>query len=85
METILGVVGDPDRLVLGVISDDGEYRAEDLFLSDRHVVLHVDKNRGLHEVAHFETFRMPLAADENLRAFLDALANIRLYAFILFL
>src|SRR5579859_5097528 len=85
VEAIFRVVGDPDRLVLGVISDDGQHRAEDLLLGDRHVVLHVDKNRGFHEVTRLEAFRMTLAADENLSAFLDALADIRLYAFVLFL
>src|SRR5579863_5570528 len=85
VEAIFRVVGDPDRLVLGVVSDDGQYRAEDLLLGDRHVVLHVDKNRGFHEVTRLEAFRMTLAADEDLSAFLDALADIRLYAFVLFL
>ena len=85
METIFGVVGDPDRLVLGVIGDDTEHGTENLFLGDRHVVLHVDEHRGLHEVTRLETFRMTLTADEHLRAFFDALADVGLHAFVLFL
>ena len=34
METIFRIVGDPDRLVLGVISNDGQDRSENLLLGD---------------------------------------------------
>ena len=54
----LRVVGDADRLLLGVVSDDTEHGAENLFPGDRHVVLHVDKHRGLHEVTRFKTFHL---------------------------
>ena len=85
VKTILGVVGDPDRVVLGVVGDDAQHGAENLFLGDRHVVLHVDEHRGLHEVTRFETFRMALAADQHLGAFFDALADVGLHALVLFL
>src|SRR4029434_7352011 len=49
VQTIFGVVGDADCLFLGVISDDTQHGTENLFLGDRHVVLHVDEHRGLQE------------------------------------
>src|SRR5260370_37921255 len=85
VETIFRIVGDPDRLVLGVISNDGQDGAENLLLGNCHIVLHIDKHRGLHEVTGFETFRMTLTTDKNLHAFFDALADIRLHLFVLFL
>src|SRR5882672_8738899 len=85
VETIFRVVGDPDRLVLGVIRDDTQHGAENLFLGDRHPVRHVDEHRGLHEVTRVETVRMTLATREHLRTFLDALADIRLHALVLLL
>src|ERR1700732_2321686 len=50
-----------NRVVLGIVGDDAEHRAESLFAGDRHVVLHIDEHRGLHEVARFETLRVALA------------------------
>src|SRR6266849_198784 len=83
--TIFRVVGDPDCLILGVISDDAQNGTKNLFLGDRHVVCHVDENGGLHEVARFETFRMTLATDEDFCAFLYAFADIRLHSLVLVL
>src|SRR4029077_10962166 len=85
MKTIFRVVGDPDRIFLGIVRDDTKHGAENLFLRDCHVVLDVDEHRGLQEVTRFEAFGMALPTDENLRAFFDALADIRLHAFVLFL
>ena len=45
------VVGDGDRLLLGVVGDDGEDGAEDLLLGDGVVGLHVGDDGRLHEVA----------------------------------
>jgi hypothetical protein len=56
------VVGDPSRIFLVVVGDDAQDGAENLFLRDGHIVLHIDKDRGFHEVTRFETFRMALAA-----------------------
>src|SRR4029077_14143832 len=39
----------------------------------------------LHVETRLPTFRTTLAADENLRAFCDAFADVRLHAFVLFL
>src|ERR1700736_4360921 len=79
VETIFRIVGDPDRLVLGVISNDRQDGAENLVLGDRHVVLHINKHRGLHEETRFETFRTTFPTDKNLRAFFNSLADIRLH------
>src|SRR5262249_12444772 len=40
-QAVLGVVGDPYRVVLVVVRDDGEYRAEHLFLRDLAVGVHM--------------------------------------------
>src|ERR1700681_3774787 len=85
VQTVLGIVGDPDRLLLGVIRDDTQHGTENLFLSDRHVVLHVDEHRRLHEASRLETVRVTLATGEHLRTFLDALADTRLHALVLLL
>src|ERR1700735_513230 len=85
VETILGFVGDSDRLVLRVIADNREHGAENFLTRDCHVVLHVDKHRGLHEVSLFESPRLPRPANEHLRAFLDAFADMGLHLFVLFL
>src|ERR1700722_17768482 len=63
VETISRVVGDPDRLVLGVISDDTQHGAENFLLGDHHLVFHVNKHRGLHKVTRLETRWMTLAPD----------------------
>ena len=85
VKTISGVVGDSDRVFLGVIGDDAEHGAENLFPRDRHVVLDVHEYRGLHEVTRFETFGMALAADQHFGAFFDAFADVGLHAIVLLL
>src|SRR5258708_34799121 len=84
VETIFRVVGNPDCLTLGVISDDTQNGAKNLFLGDRHVVLHVDENGGLHEVACLEARRMALASAEDFCAFLYTFAGVRLHSLLLF-
>ena len=54
-QSVLGVVGDVDRLVLGVVGDDGQHRAEDLVPGDGHVAGHRGEHRRLHEEAGVET------------------------------
>ncbi len=85
MKTVFGVVGNSDCFVLGVVGDHTEHGAENLFLGDRHVVLHIDKHRGFYEVTCFETFRMTFAADQHLGAFFNAFADVGFDALILFL
>src|SRR5216683_325732 len=80
VETISRVVGNSDCLILGVIGDDTQNGAKNLFLGDRHVVFHVDENGGLHEVTRFKTCRMALATDEDFCAFLYTFADVRLHS-----
>src|SRR5262249_16633117 len=51
------VVGDRDRIVLGVIRDDAQHRPEDLLLRDRHLVVDVSEHCGLYEEAAVQAFR----------------------------
>src|ERR1700741_3637962 len=85
VETIFGVVGDADRFILGVVSDHAEHGAENLLLGNRHVVLYIDKHRWLHEEARFKTLRMAFSADQHLRTFFNAFANVGFDALVLFL
>src|SRR5207253_10106582 len=57
----------PDRLVLAVVADQGEDRAEDLLARDRHVVRHVGEDRRL-EVEAARPVGRPPPADDDLRA-----------------
>ena len=70
------VVRDPDRIFLGFVGDDTQDGAENLFLGDRHVVRHIDKHRGLHEVTRLESGWMALTPDEHFRPFDDAFADV---------
>src|ERR1700722_1045827 len=85
VKTIFGVVGDRYRFVLGLVGDDTENGAENLFPGDRHVVLDIDEHRGLHEMTRFETFGTALAPDQQLSAFFNALADVGLRALVLLL
>src|SRR5580700_1422474 len=49
--------------IFGVVGNHAEHGAENLFLSNRHVVLHIDKHRGLHEEACFKTLGMAFSTD----------------------
>src|ERR1700746_4077309 len=79
------VVGDPDRIFLGFIGNNREDGPENLLPGNCHVVLHIDKDRGLHEVTRFETVRTAQAANQHLGAFFDALADVGLHALVLLL
>src|SRR5579862_7909315 len=63
VETVLGVVGNADGFFLRVVGDDTQNGAENLFLGNRHVILHIDEHRGLHEITCFETLRVSFSAD----------------------
>ena len=56
-QAISGVVRDPDRLLLGVVGDDTEDGTENLFLGNRHVVLHLNQHGGLDVVARRKASR----------------------------
>src|SRR5580704_16799910 len=76
VKTEVRVIGDSDRIFLVFIGDDGQAGAENLFSGNRHVVLYVDKHRGLYEVTCLKTFWKALTADEHVRALLNAFANV---------
>src|SRR6202044_132766 len=82
VQAIPGVLGDPTRVILGIVGDDADHRAERLFAGDRHVVLHIDEHRGLHEVARFETLRVALVTDQHLGAFFNALTDAGLHTLV---
>ena len=83
MEAIPGVVGDSDGLLLRVVSNHAKHGAENLLPGDRHVVLHVDKHRGLREETRVETVRMSLSPDQYLGTLFDPLADVGLNSFVL--
>ncbi len=51
VEPVHRVVGDGDRLVLGLVGDDGQHRSEDLLLRDRGVRIDVGEHGRLDEPA----------------------------------
>src|SRR6266478_8645771 len=61
------VIGDSDRIFVGFVGDDTQNGAENLLPGNRHVVRHINKDRGLHEVTRIKAGRMTLAADEHIR------------------
>jgi hypothetical protein len=60
----LGVVGDPDRLVVAVVGDDRQDRAEDLLLGDDRGVVDVGEDGRLNEPAVVDV-GSPAAGDEG--------------------
>src|SRR6187549_319024 len=75
VQTVDRAVGDLGRLVLGVVRDDREHWAEDLLLGDRHVGLHLGKDRRADEVAALEPLWRLGAAGDELRALLLSLLD----------
>src|SRR5262249_52717273 len=78
-QTIERVVGDLDRLVLVLVVDDGEHRAEDLLAGDGHVVADVGEDRGPDEVALLDALGPTGAAGHELRALFHALLDEALH------
>src|ERR1700678_1059014 len=85
METVIGVVGKTDCFLLGVVGKHTEHWAENFFLCDSHTVLHIDKHCRLHEKARLKTLGTTFSADQYLRAFFDAFADVGFHALILLL
>ena len=75
-EAVDRVVGDPDRVVLVVVGDDRQHRAEDLLLGDRHVGA---RRRRRRSAARSSRCSRPSGGSAppatSLRALLDALAG----------
>src|SRR5260370_28323711 len=79
------VIGDPDRIFLVFIGDDGQDGAENLLPGNGHVVLHIDKHSGLYEVTGLKPFWMAFAADQHVRALVNAFADVGLHPLVLLL
>ena len=47
IQTVSGVIGDPDRIVSVFVGDDTEDRAEDLILRDGHIIRDIREDRGV--------------------------------------
>ena len=69
------VVRDADRVLVVVERDEGDDRAEDLLLGDRHVVAHVRQQRRLDVPALVQVLRH-LAAGGDRRALVDGLLDV---------
>ena len=59
------VVGDRDRLVVGVVGGDGQHRAEDLLLGHLRIRVDVGQQRGLRVVADRQVLRDAAAGDQS--------------------
>lgn len=85
MKTIIGIVGDLDRVFVGITGNHTQHGAENLFSRDCHIVCHAHEYRWLREVTPFEALWMAFSADQYFSAFFDAFADVGLYAFVLLL
>ncbi len=74
-QTIGAVVGDAQRFFFAVERDDRQYRAEDLFTGDRHLVAHIGKHGGTHKVAFVNTVRPSEATGYQPSTLINALLN----------
>src|SRR6201998_4863571 len=83
MKAVLGIVSNPDRVIIGIVSDHAENRTKDFLPGNCHVVRDVDEYRRLNIKALFETFWAAYAADQHLSAFFDTFANVAFHPFIL--
>ena len=75
-EAVVGVVGDPHRVVLVLVGLDREHRPEDLLLGDRHLRRHLGEDGGADEVAALEALGRLSAAGEQLRPLRLALLDV---------
>ena len=64
--------GDGDRLVFGVVGNQGKHRAEGFFASGQHIVADIREYRGLDVVTFIEPFRSLRAPDQQARTLIDA-------------
>src|SRR5579859_3274024 len=80
---ILRVICDQYGFFFVVVCDHAKDRAENLLLSDRHVVRHIDENGWFHEMTALEALWMTLTADEHFGTLRDALAYVSLYPLVL--
>ena len=74
IQTVSGVIGDPDRIVSVFVGDDTEDRTEDLILRDGHIICDIREDRGVDVVAVIGAFRQ--AAREEPSPFGKPLADV---------
>ena len=74
-QAVGGVVGDPDRFLLGLVGEDGEHGAEDLLAGDRHVVADAAEDGGTDVVAAAHALGAIRAAGDELGALFHALGD----------
>ena len=74
IQTVSGVIGDPDRIVSVFVGDDTEDRTEDLILRDGHIIRDIREDRGVDVVAVIGAFRQ--AAREEPSPFGKTLADV---------
>src|SRR5580658_7660342 len=85
VESVLRIVGDPDRVFFVLVGDDREDRPENLFPGDCHIILHVDKYRGFDEIARLKARRVSFASDKHLCTFFNTFPDVGLHTLILLL
>src|SRR5580698_2774610 len=85
VKTVAGIVGDSDRVFVGVISNHAEHGPENFLTGDCHVVRDIHEYCRLREVTLFEPLRLTLSADQHFGTFFDAFANVGLHAIVLLL
>jgi hypothetical protein len=71
-QAVLGVVGDAHGVVLVLVGDDDQHRAEDLLLGDPHRVVDVGEDGRRDVVALLQAGRHLRATGDQARALLDA-------------
>ena len=78
IQTVSGVIGDPDRIVSVFVGDDTEDRPEDLILRDGHIIRDIREDRGVDVVAVIGAFRQAAREEHGPfgKAFLDIFADL---------
>src|SRR6202030_4376814 len=72
VKTIIGVVGDSDRVFVGVICNHAKHGTKNFLSRNCHVVRDVHEYRRFYEVTRLKSLRMAFPADQHFGTFLDA-------------
>ena len=78
-QAVVGVVGNGDSLRLVTIGDRAQHRAENLITGDRHLVVHVGKQRRAHKPAVSRAVWSPFTTRQQARALFDSFTDIALH------
>ena len=74
IQTVSGVIGDPDRIIGVFVGNDTEDRSEDFILRDGHIIRDIREDRGMDIVAVIGAFRQ--AAREEFGSFGKTLPDV---------